>query len=120
MLRQVDVLVVAVTAEASALGGVLRYLNAIAAAKHNGALPATFDAHVVLTGRDEDGTRTLLTEHDIDRKLRGIPVIASVPQLWGRQRPELPLDLDFHAGLHRDFSPVVDRLAADAQSRRSA
>jgi len=80
MLRQVDVLLVAVTAEASGLGGVLRYLNAITAAKNNGALPSTFDAHVVLTGRDEDGTRSLLTERDIDRKLRGIPVIASVPQ----------------------------------------
>ena len=118
MLRHVDVLVVAVTAEASALGGVLRYLNAIAAAKNNGALPETFDAHVVLTGRDEDGSRSLLGEHDIDRKLRGIPVIASVPQLWGRQRPESPLDLDFHAGLHRDFSPIVERLTEDARNRR--
>ena len=30
-------------------------VNAIAGAKNNGALPPTFDAHVVLTGRDEDG-----------------------------------------------------------------
>jgi MinD-like ATPase involved in chromosome partitioning or flagellar assembly len=119
MLQQIDVLLVAVTAEASALGGVLRYLNAIAAAKNSGALPPTFDAHVVLTGRDEDGTRTLLTERDIDRKLRGIPVIASVPQLWGRQRPETPLDLDLHTGLHRDFSGIIDRVTEDLRSRRS-
>ena len=119
MLRQVDVLLVAVTAEASAVGGVLRYLNAIAAAKNNGALPPTFDAHVVLTGRDDDGTRALLTERDIDRKLRGIPVIASVPQLWGRQRPESALDLDFHAGLHREFSGIIDRVIEDQQSRRA-
>jgi MinD-like ATPase involved in chromosome partitioning or flagellar assembly len=119
MLRQVDVLLVAVTAEASAVGGVLRYLNAIAAAKNNGALPPTFDAHVVLTGRDDDGTRALLTERDIDRKLRGIPVVASVPQLWGRQRPESALDLDFHAGLHREFSGIIDRVIDDQQSRRA-
>ena len=119
MLRQVDVLLVAVTAEASSLGGVLRYLNAIAAAKNNGALPSTFDAHVVLTGRDEDGTRSLLTERDIDRKLRGIPVIASVPQLWGRQRPETPLDLDFHAGLHREFAAIIDRVTEELRSRRA-
>ena len=119
MLRQVDVLLVAVTAEASSLGGVLRYLNAIAAAKNNGALPSTFDAHVVLTGRDEDGTRSLLSERDIDRKLRGIPVIASVPQLWGRQRPETPLDLDFHAGLHREFAAIIDRVTEELRSRRA-
>ena len=119
MLRQVDVLLVAVTAEASALGGVLRYLNAIAAAKNNGALAETFDAHVVLTGRDEDGTRSLLGEHDIERKLRGIPVIASVPQLWGRQRPDTALDLDLHAGLHREFAAVVDRVT-EARSSRNA
>jgi MinD-like ATPase involved in chromosome partitioning or flagellar assembly len=113
MLRQVDVLLVAVTAEASGLGGVLRYLNAIASAKHNGALAETFDAHVVLTGRDEDGTRTLLGEHDIERKLRGIPVIASVPQLWGRQRPDTALDLEFHQRLHAEFGAIVDRVTED-------
>ena len=119
MLRHVDVLLVAVTAESSALGGVLRYLNAIAAAKNSGALPSTFDAHVVLTGRDEDGTRSLLGERDIDRKLRGIPVIASVPQLWGRQRPETPLDLDAHAGLQREFATIIDRVTEDQRSRRA-
>jgi len=119
MLKQVDVLLVAVTAEASALGGVLRYLNAIAAAKNSGALPSTFDAHVVLTGRDEDGTRSLLSERDIDRKLRGIPVIASVPQLWGRQRPETPLDFDLQAGLEREFASIIDRVTEDQRSRRA-
>jgi MinD-like ATPase involved in chromosome partitioning or flagellar assembly len=116
MLRQVDVLLVAVTAEASSIGGVLRYLNAIAAAKHNGALAETFDAHVVLTGRDEDGTRSLLGEHDIERKLRGIPVIASVPQLWGRQRPDTALDLDF-AGRAGEFAAIVDRVTEARRSR---
>ncbi len=119
MLRQVDVLLVAVTAEASALGGVIRYLNAIAAAKNNGVLPPTFDAHVVLTGRDDDGTRSLLTERDLERKLGGIPVIASVPQLWGRQRPETPLDADFYAGLHREFTAIIDRVTEDHRSRRA-
>jgi len=119
MLRQVDVLLVAATAEASSLGGVLRYLNAIAAAKNNGALPPTFDAHVVLTGRDEDGTRSLLTEADIERKLRGIPVIASVPQLWGRQRPETPLDIGMQASLHREFAAIVDRVTEDLRARRA-
>jgi len=117
MLRQVDVLIVAVTAEAAGLGGVLRYLNAIAAAKNSGALPSTFDAHVVLTGRDEDGTRSLLSERDIDRKLRGIPVIASVPQLWGRQRPETPLDIGQHVELQREFAALIDRVTEDQQSR---
>jgi MinD-like ATPase involved in chromosome partitioning or flagellar assembly len=119
LLRQIDVLLVAVTAEASALGSVLRYLNAIAAAKNNGALPSTFDAHVVLTGRDDDGTRSLLTERDIERKLSGIPVVASVPQLWGRQRPETPFDLDFHAGLHREFAALIGRVVPDARSPHS-
>jgi hypothetical protein len=117
MLRQVDVLIVVVTAEAASLGGVLRYLNAIAAAKNNGALAESFDAYVVLTGRDEDGTRSLLGEHDIERKLRGIPVIASVPQLWGRQRPDTALDL--LAGLHREFAAVVDRVT-EARNGRDA
>ena len=120
MLRQVDVLLVAVTAEASALGGVLRYLNAIAAAKNNGALAPTFDAHVVLTGRDDDGTRSLLGERDIDRKLRGIPVIALVPQLWGRQRPETALDLGAPALLQREFAAIVDRVTEDREKRRSS
>jgi MinD-like ATPase involved in chromosome partitioning or flagellar assembly len=119
MLRQVDVLLVAATAEASSLGGLLRYLNAIAGAKNNGALPPTFDAHVVLTGRDEDGTRTLLTEADIERKLRGIPVIASVPQLWGRQRPETALDIDTQASLHREFAVIIDRVTEDQRVRRA-
>jgi MinD-like ATPase involved in chromosome partitioning or flagellar assembly len=118
LLRQVDVLLVAVTAEASALGSVLRYLNAIAAAKNNGVLPSTFDAHVVLTGRDDDGTRSLLTERDIERKLSGIPVVGSVPQLWGRQRPETPFDLDFHAGLHREFTALIGRVVPDARDPR--
>ena len=74
---------------------------------------------VVLTGRDEDGTRSLLTERDIDRKLRGIPVIASVPQLWGRQRPETPLDLDEHLGLQRELAALIDRVTEDKQSRRA-
>jgi MinD-like ATPase involved in chromosome partitioning or flagellar assembly len=117
MLRQVDVLLVAATAEASSLGGVLRYLNALAGAKNNGALPPTFDAHVVLTGRDDDGTRSLLTEADIERKLRGIPVIASVPQLWGRQRPEAALDVDAQASLHREFAAIVDRVTEDQHAR---
>ena len=119
LLRQVDVLLVAVTAEASALGSVLRYLNGLASAKNTGALPSTFEAHVVLTGRDDDGSRSLLTERDIERKLSGIPVVASVPQLWGRQRPETPLDLDFHAGLGREFATLIDRVVPDARSPRS-
>jgi MinD-like ATPase involved in chromosome partitioning or flagellar assembly len=119
MLRQVDVLLVAATAEASALGGLLRYLNAIATAKNNGALPPTFDAHVVLTGRDEDGTRSLLTEADIERKLRGIPVIGSVPQCWGRQRPETALDADMQASLHGDFAAIVDRVTEEQRARRN-
>ncbi len=118
LLRQVDVLLVAVTAESSALGSVLRYLNAVAAAKNKGAVAPTFDAHVVLTGRDEDGTRELLSERDIERKLSGIPVIASVPQLWGRQRPETPLDLGFHAGLHRDFTTIIDYVTHDPRGGR--
>jgi MinD-like ATPase involved in chromosome partitioning or flagellar assembly len=119
LLGQVDILLVAVTAESSALGGVLRYLNALAAAKNSGALSPNFDAHVVLTGRDEDGTRSLFAERDIERKLSGIPVIASVPQLWGRQRPETPLDRDFHAGLHRDFAAIIDRVTEDQRQRRA-
>jgi MinD-like ATPase involved in chromosome partitioning or flagellar assembly len=119
MLRQVDVLLVATTAEASSLGGLLRYLNAIAGAKNNGALAPTFDAHVVLTGREEDGTRSLLTEADIERKLRGIPVVASVPQLWGRQRPETALAADMQATLHHEFAAIVDRVTQDQRVRPS-
>jgi MinD-like ATPase involved in chromosome partitioning or flagellar assembly len=117
MLREVDVLLVAVTAEASSLGGALRYLNAVAAAKNKGALPASFVAHVVLTGRDDDGSRSLFAERDLERRLRGIPVIASVPQLWGRHRPDGPLNLDFHARLDRELSAIVDRITEDQRKR---
>ena len=116
MLREVDVLLVAVTAEASSLGGALRYLNSLAAAKAKGALPSSFVAHVVLTGRDDDGSRSLFTERDIDRRLRGIPVIASVPQLWGRHRPEGPLNLDFTTRVDRELSVIVDQIAEDQRT----
>jgi MinD-like ATPase involved in chromosome partitioning or flagellar assembly len=119
MLREIDVLLVAVTADPSALGGALRYLNALAAARNQGAVPSTFVAHVVLTGRDDDGSRSVFSDRDIDRRLRGIPVIASVPQLWGRHRPDGPLNLDLQARLDRELSTIVDRLAEDQRDARN-
>jgi hypothetical protein len=64
---------------------------------------------LVLTGSDYDGSRTLLDEDALDRKLAGLPIIGSVPQLWGRQRPDGPLHAEMDAALR-------DRLAAVLRS----
>jgi cellulose biosynthesis protein BcsQ len=109
ILAHIDVLLVAVTADPAAFGGALRYLNALAAAQAKGTLPSTFEVQLVLTGSDYDGSRTLLDEDALDRKLAGLPIIGSVPQLWGRQRPDGPLGADLDAGLR-------DRLAAVLRS----
>jgi MinD-like ATPase involved in chromosome partitioning or flagellar assembly len=87
VLQQVDALVVAVAADPASFGSALRYLSALVAAIARGALPSTFEISMVLTGSEADGSRTLLAEHELDRKLEGLPIIGSVPQLWGRQRP---------------------------------
>ena len=90
ILKSIDVLLVAVTADASALGSALRYMHSLASARNRGTLPSTFATHVVLTGAD-DGSRTI-DDVDIARKLQGISVLGSIPQLWGRQRPAGSLD----------------------------
>ena len=87
ILDHVDVLLVAVTADAAALGGALRYLNALAAAVDAGALPSTFETYLVLTGSEHDGSRTL-SDDALEARLPDLPVLARVPQLWGRHRPE--------------------------------
>ena len=110
ILRQVDVLLVAVSAEAAALGSALRYMNALAAARNSGVLASGFETHIVLTGSEEDGSRTLLTERELDRKLGGIPVIASIPQLWGRRRPDSAVGTALSPTLHDELADIVKKL----------
>ena len=110
ILRQVDVLLVAVSAEAAALGSALRYMNALAAARNSGALSSDFETHIVLTGSEEDGSRALLTERELDRKLGGIPVIASIPQLWGRRRPDSAVGTSLSPTLHDELADIVRKL----------
>jgi cellulose biosynthesis protein BcsQ len=110
ILAHIDVLLVAVTADPAAFGGALRYLNALAAAQAKGALPSTFEVQLVLTGSDYDGSRTLLDEDALDRKLAGLPIIGSVPQLWGRQRPDGPLGADMDADLRDRLGAVLRAL----------
>jgi MinD-like ATPase involved in chromosome partitioning or flagellar assembly len=110
ILRQVDVLLVAVSAEAAALGSALRYMNALAAARNSGAIGSKFETHIVLTGTEEDGSRALLTERELDRKLGGIPVIASIPQLWGRRRPDNAVGTALSPSLHDELADIVTKL----------
>lgn len=110
LLREIDVLVVAVSADPAAAGGMLRYLSTLTASRDRGGIPKTFEVHVVLTGSDEDNSRTLLAERELDRALRGISVISRVPQLWGRGRPELALGVEFDPEIRRPFAAMVDFL----------
>ena len=103
----VDALVVAVSAESSAFGGALRYLNAVGAARAAGTLPESFDTHLVLTGNDDDGSRSLLTQRALDRNLRGVPVVASIPQMWGRRVPGMRGAVDLPARLDQEFAAIV-------------
>ncbi len=114
LLHHVDALLIAVSADPATAGGVLRYLNALAVARSSGALPRHFRAHVVLTGSDDDGTRSLLGDLQLDRKLGGIPVVASIPQLWGRRVPEFALGTDLVPELQREFSSIVDKLTSES------
>jgi MinD-like ATPase involved in chromosome partitioning or flagellar assembly len=114
ILARVDALVVAVTADPAAFGSLLRYLNVLEAAVERGALPSNFDVHIVLTGSDHDGSRTL-TEADIERRLEGLPVAGSVPQLWGRGRPDGPLAGYVDSALDDAFDAIVERITAVPQ-----
>ncbi len=107
LLQRVDALVVAVSAESSAFGGALRYLNALGAARSSRALPETFDAHLVLTGSEEDGSRSLLTQRALDRNLRGVPIVASIPQLWGRRVPGMRGAVDLPPRIDQEFAAIV-------------
>lgn len=111
ILERVDALVVAVTADPAAFGSLLRYLHVIEAGVERGTLPATFDVHVVLTGSDHDGSRTA-DQDDIERRLEGLPVIGSVPQLWGRQRPDGPFAGYGDHALDDAFDAIVEHVTA--------
>lgn len=110
IMRQVDVLVVAVSADPAALGGLVRYLQPIAADRLRGSLPATFDTHVVLTGTEERGVRAPLTDEELERRLNGIPVSASIPQLWGRRMPNYALGTEVDPVAQREFTALVRKL----------
>lgn len=116
LLRHVDSLLVAVTADAAACGSAIRYLNAVIVAIDKGNLPGRYDANIVLTGSDHDGSRTLLDEDDIESKLQDLPVVAWIAQQWGRQRPDgrmAPLDpasRDALRALVDQLLPAADRV----------
>jgi MinD-like ATPase involved in chromosome partitioning or flagellar assembly len=119
ILHHVDALVVAVTADPSAIGGALRYLNTLAVARNRNALPSSFSIHLALTGSDHDGTRTLYDEAQLDRKLHGLSVVATIPQLWGRQRPDGPLDLQDDRQLQQAFNAIMRTVTAAERARSS-
>ena len=110
MLERIDALLVAVSAEPSAFGGALRYLNTLGSLRTRRAIPGTFDTHLVLTGSEDDGSRSLATERALDRKLRGVPVLASIPQLWGRRMPRVGDTVDMPLRLHEEFAAIVSAL----------
>ena len=120
ILQRVDALVVAVSAESSAFGGTLRYLNSIGSLRGSGVLPESFDTHLVLTGSEEDGSRSLLTQRALDRNLRGVPIVASIPQLWGRRMPSMAAAVDLPVRLDQEFSAIVERADRDQRLRRPA
>jgi MinD-like ATPase involved in chromosome partitioning or flagellar assembly len=110
VMQRVDALIVAVTADRASFGSLLRYLNVIEAAVDRVRLPSTFDVHVVLTGSDHDGSRTVFDD-ELDDKLEGLPVIGWVPQLWGRHRPDGSLSY-VDSELREAFGVIVERVTA--------
>jgi Mrp family chromosome partitioning ATPase len=106
ILEHVDVVLVAVTLDASALGGALRYLNALAAAVDN----PTFETYLVLTGSDHDKSRTLHDGDDLERELEDLPILGRVPQMWGRQRPDGVFDPNADARVNAAFADLIDVL----------
>jgi MinD-like ATPase involved in chromosome partitioning or flagellar assembly len=112
VLDNVDALVVAVAADPATFGSALRYLSALGDAVRRGSLPSTFEIHIVLTGSDVDGSRSLLDEDGLERKLEGLPVIGAVPQLWGRQRPNGPFDLDLDVALRERLTDIARTIIA--------
>ncbi len=106
ILQHVDALLVAVTADPSAIGGALRYLNALVVARNRNLLPPTFSIHLALTGGERDRAHAL-DGAQLDRKLQGLPVVAAVPQLWGRGRPDGPLELTHDGGALRDAFETI-------------
>lgn len=108
MLGEIDVLLVAVSAEPSAAGGMVRYLSTLAAGRARGGIPPRFAIHVVLTGNEEDNSRVLLTERELDRNLSGISVVGHVPQLWGRKLPDFARGAGLDPSLRDQFERIID------------
>jgi hypothetical protein len=112
VLEHVDVVLAAVTADAAALGGALRYLNALSVGVDHGLLPSNFETYLVLTGSDHDGTRTLGERDDLAGDLRELPVLGRVPQTWGRRRPDGPFDPNADARVNDAFAALIDVLVS--------
>lgn len=107
LASQIDVLLVGVSADSGGLGAAVRYLQAIATGRRSGWLPPAMDIGIVLTGSEEDGTRSQL-EARADAKLGGLPVIARVPQLWGRDAPGFARGAAFSRDVADELAKIVD------------
>jgi hypothetical protein len=102
LLQFLDALIVATRPTAEELALTRLYVDALHAmpgARH-------VDIGVVTTGERENAG---LDEKQLERRLRTLPVVASVPQLWGRttRRPACELD-----ELTIAFRPLVDWVLA--------
>jgi Mrp family chromosome partitioning ATPase len=96
LIHLVDDLLVATTTQAADVPALLQYLNSITRGRVTGEIPAALEIRVVPTGPpDEDDEVPALA-----RKLRSVPVVDMLPQLWGRNagllddEPELPDTLE--------------------------
>jgi hypothetical protein len=102
-----DVLVVAsgLTADELAVTRVyIDALEAMAGARH-------VEVRVVSSGHPDDSG---LADDQLERRLRSLPMIGCIPQLWGRATREPAVDTDV---LDRAFRPVVDWIVECRRSR---
>jgi MinD-like ATPase involved in chromosome partitioning or flagellar assembly len=118
LLGQVDALIVAVSAEPAAAGGMLRYLSTLSASRARGGIARTFDTHVVLTGSEEDRSSAWKFMRELDRSMKSISVVAHIPQLWGRHLPDFALGADFDPELRTQFSALIDTVTRVAPGPR--
>ena len=96
LLQYLDALIVASRPTAEELALTRLYVDALdsmAGARH-------VDVRVVTTGERENAG---LDDKQLERRLRALPVIASLPQLWGRTTPQRTTEIDELTGAFRSL-----------------
>ena len=105
-----DALVVASGLSAGELAltrGYIHALEAMAGARH-------VDVRVVGSGETDDGGLAL---DQLERRLRALPMISRIPQLWGRAPHGSTVD---HDDLDAAFRPIVDWIVETRRARTGA